>query len=97
MVEFLVALGALSVGGVVWFIKRLQKKVEIQDIKIEQLENERIIDEAKVEALEEAVVVNKELDTKEIENIKKMEEAESAEDVIDTVNQYINDFNNGKL
>ena len=28
MVEFLVALGALIVGGVVWFIKRLQKKVK---------------------------------------------------------------------
>lgn len=93
MVEFLVGLGALIVIAVSWFVKHLQKKVKKQAVDIKRLENEKVIDEAKSEALEEAVIVDKELEEKLVKNVKEIMEAKSVEEIIGAINDDITRFN----
>ena len=93
MVEFLVGLGALIVIAVSWFVKHLQKKVKKQAVDIKRLENEKVIDEAKSEALEEAVIVDKELEEKLVKNVKEILEAKSVEEIIGAINDDITRFN----
>lgn len=98
MVEFLVGLGALIVIAVSWFVKHLQKKVKKQAVDIKRLENEKVIDAAKSEALEEAVIVDKELEEKLVKNVKEIMEAESVEEIIGAINddiaQWLSDTDN---
>ena len=93
MIEILTAVGGAIVLVVTLFIKHLQKKVKKQETAIKVLKEEKNIEEAKSEALEEKVAVEKEIDHKEEKQKDELKEGKDAKEIIHTINYHIADFN----
>ena len=93
MIKILTAVGGVIILVVTLFIKHLQKKMKKQETKIKVLEQEKNIEEAKSEALEEKVVIEKEIDQKEEKQKDEIKEGKDAKEIIHIINQHSTDFN----
>lgn len=93
MIEILTAVGGVIVLVVTLFVTHLQKKVKKQETEIKVLKQEKNIKEAKREALVEKVVVEKEINQKEDEQIDELKEGKDAKEIIHIINQHSTDFN----
>lgn len=93
MVQVLATIVGIIALIVMAIINRLKSKVKKQTVDIKRLENEKVIDEAKGTALEEAVIVDKELEEKLIKNVEEIMEAVSGKEIVDAINDDIVRFN----
>lgn len=86
----------LSVLGVqATRIDALKKKVEKAQGEIEKKKKQQKISTTESQAPKEAYKKREDVKKKEEEKVHAIEEAETAEDIIDAVNDAIDDFNTG--
>jgi|GEM_PF-4153580 len=93
MIETLATIGAVIVAIVTFVIKRLQKKVKKQENTIKDLETIVVQKEAKDDALVNRIKTEEKLHQKETNQIDGLKEASNVEEIIDTINADISDFN----